>query len=50
MYSEDLLSLAVSLTKDNMTKVIFPVVACLSGDSESYQFNPADNENHHPPS
>ena len=34
MYSEDLLSLAVSLTKDQMTKVIFPIVACLSGDSE----------------
>jgi cohesin loading factor subunit SCC2 len=35
MYSEDLLSLAVSLTKDQMSEVIFPVVSCIGGDSES---------------
>lgn len=34
MYSEDLLSLAVSLTKDQLSGVIFPVVSCLGGDSE----------------
>jgi len=34
MYSEDLLSLAVSLTKDQLSRVIFPVVSCLGGDSE----------------
>jgi hypothetical protein len=50
MYSEDLLSLAVSLTKDQMTKVIFPVVTCLSGESESHQGNAADHQNRHQPS
>jgi hypothetical protein len=43
MYSEDLLSLAVSLTKDQMAKVIFPVVTCLSGDSECHWSNSAED-------
>ena len=50
MYSEDLLSLAVTLTKDQMTKVIFPVVTCLSGESECHQTYAADDQNHHQPS
>jgi cohesin loading factor subunit SCC2 len=38
MYSEDLLSSAVSVTKDQMTKVVFPVVSGLNGESECHLY------------
>jgi len=35
LLSEDIVSMAVAIVKDQMAKIIIPVVECLGGDSES---------------